>query len=67
MRTFHRNWITYDMAFGRRVCVPHKKSQCHMGHRQNFCCDMLNLFCKHTMNSYINHCQNSCQKDNNRY
>lgn len=58
MRTFHRNWITYDMAFGHRVCIPQKNHCGYIDHRHNLCCDMLNLFCKYTMNSYRHNYRN---------
>ncbi|HHU43732.1 MAG: hypothetical protein QM214_00145 [Bacillota bacterium] len=44
MRRYYRNWITYDQAFGKRVCVPHAKKE-----KDCLCRDMMNLLCKHCL------------------
>ncbi|HHT82887.1 MAG: hypothetical protein ACOYEC_03990 [Christensenellales bacterium] len=56
MRKYYRNWITYDQAFGRNVCQPHKFCQkpfCRPHcRREDICRDMLCFMCKRFMDCH---------------
>lgn len=52
MRKYYRNWITYNQAYGKDNCIPHKRPipPCPPG--GNLCCDMLSCACRRFIEQY---------------